>query len=300
MNILATGITGLFGRYFFLANPDPAGNCVVGTSRTAHSVDFQGKVARHLAMPFDDFAGYREVLREFKPRVIINGGSEGNVDNVQRDPAAARRSNRDFPLFLLEEAAKLKATIVQFSSNAVYDGEHAPYNEQSPHNPLHLYGELKSEIDAEVRRFPGEWILLRPIVGYGWNFPFGRKNPVTLFLPMMREGKVIRLVDDQFENPIYAADVANILWRCIERGFTGELNLAGGDPGLSRYQWMCEVAGVFELREARLERATMNDFRSLTRRPRDTTFDTSKLSRELEYHPLTVREGAAAMKKDMP
>jgi dTDP-4-dehydrorhamnose reductase len=298
VKIFATGITGLFGRYFSESNPDPTTYKIFGTSRTECPDETFKTLEFYEACPFENLDRYRELLQRIRPDVIVNAGSEGNVDNVQRDPSAGLKSNYEFPLFLLEEANKLGAKLVHFSSNSVYDGETPPYNERSPMNPLHLYGELKGKVDRQVRLSPGRWIILRPIVAYGWNFPFGRKNPVSLFLPMMLDGKPLKLVDDQFENPIYAGDVGAIMWKCLHEGFCGELNLAGADERLNRFEWMKTVASVFEIKDVKLEPTSMDSFPSLTPRPRDTHFDISKLLKDFHYRPLTVREGAEAMKVD--
>lgn len=298
MRILCTGVTGLFGRYFTESNADSQRFEIYGTSLNRRPLEAVARLAGYRPIPFSNLTEYRALLDAFRPDVIVNAGAEGNVDIAEENPLMIEPANLTFPLFLMEEAAARGVRLIHFSSNAVYDGANAPYSEQSAMAPLNQYGEFKRRADLAMRPELGRWAILRPIVGYGWNFPFGRKNPVSQFLPLLREGKPLQLVADQIENPVYAGDVARILWRIIESGFCGELNVAGGDAGLSRYDWIRSVADVFSVSDSTITKASMRDFPTIAPRPRDTRFDITKLRREFEMEPLTVTQGASAMLDD--
>src|SRR2546425_4453 len=291
-------MSGLIGRYFFESNPDPEKYQVFGTSRIPRPSGVFERLAQYEPVPFRDRRRYEELIATFRPDVIVHAGGEGNVDLVEQDPVTAHYVNYEFPLFLLEEAARNRARIVQFSSNAVYDGGHAPYHEGSAAGPLNCYGDLKNRVDIETRSFPGEWLIFRPIITYGWNFPFGRSNPVSQFVPLLREGRNLKIVRDVYENPVYAGDVAAVLWECLTLGLTGELNVGGGDQGVSRFDWICILAEVFGCDVRQITPVSLDSFTSLAPRPRDTRFDISKLLKELRYRPLTVREGADLLKRD--
>lgn len=298
MRVLVTGVSGLTGRYVINHALRPVACEIFGTSQRTHDhADFRA-LYRYEAVPFENQSRYLEIIEAFKPDVIAHLGGEGNVDLVQKNPDQYLVTNYDFPIFLLEEARRRTIRIVQFSSNAVYDGTSAPYPESAPLRPVNLYGALKKRIDLATRSLAGHALTLRPIVTYGWNYSFGRGNPVSQFVPLLAQGKPIKMVTDQFENPIYAGDVAGIFWRCVLEGVTGEFNLAGGDAGVSRYQWISTVAEVFDLNADLIQKASINDFAFLAPRPKDTRFDISRLLRDLQYQPLGIREGATAMRDD--
>ena len=304
MRILFTGITGLIGRYFLDCNPDPTKYSVMGTcaslsdgkkSLLASSLRDFGTC---IALPFDKRTGYENLIKDFKPTVIVHAGGQGNVDFVEKNPDTALDTNLHFPLFLLELADKYKIRFVHFSSNAVYDGGFAPYKESSQANPINSYGKLKKKVDDATRTFPGEWMIIRPIVAYGWNFPFSRANPVSHFLPMLEAQKPLKMAEDVYENPVYADDVARVLWRCLISDYCGELNVAGGDQGINRFQWFRMVAEVFGCNPDLVEATSLKAFPGLAPRPVDTRFDISKLLKSLNYRPLTVREGLESMLRD--
>jgi dTDP-4-dehydrorhamnose reductase len=295
VRIFFTGITGLIGRYFAESIFDRKHE-LFGTSCTDHRALFDSRFSS-AAVPAVARDRYAQLLATFRPDVIVNAASVGNVDSVERDPAAAFDTNVRFPLFLLEQASALRARFVQFSSNAVYGGDRAPYVESDAAAPLNAYGRQKALVDRETRRSGCDWMIVRPSVAYAWNFPFGRTNPVSFFLPRILRGERIRLVTDVYENPVWAGDVAAVLLRCLGSGFGGELNIAGSDSGINRFQWMSQVAEVFEVPSPRLEAVTLDAFPELAPRPKDTRFDTSRLRRELCIQTLSVREGAALMRR---
>jgi dTDP-4-dehydrorhamnose reductase len=298
MKILLTGATGLLGRYFLESDLASGKHQILGLSKTLHDgLDLPSSV-RVVAMPFESREAIRELLRRYSPDWVIHAGGEGNVDRVESEPTRFASINLEFPLFLMEESWKLRARWVTFSSNGIYGGDRAPYSETSDARPISAYGRFKAEVDAQTRHYPGHWVIFRPTVSYGWNYQFGRANPVTFFLPRMQQGNELSLVDDQFENPVYAGDVATILWRVIEEGFQGDINIGGGDSRVSRYEWMRSVARAFGYDCDLIFPARLADFPNSVLRPRDTSFDTRKLVAELRERPVDVYAGALQMKAD--
>jgi dTDP-4-dehydrorhamnose reductase len=295
MRILFTGVSGLLGKYFVQSLAPTARAQVWGAARREHAHPLLGELAGMTALPFEDLAGYRRLVREFRPEAIVHAGAEGNVDTVEKAEPTYESEQLDFVAMLLEESRTLDAKLVHFSSNAIYGGDEAPYSEAAHARPLHRYGRLKAALDQRVRESDGNWMILRPTVAYGWNFADGRKNPVSQFAPLLQAGKALRVVTDQFENPVYAGDVAAVLARALERDFRGELNVGGGDRRVSRFDWIRAVAAAFGAPDALVAPAVMADFPSLIARPEDTSFDIQKLRAVLGYEPLTVAQGAARM-----
>jgi len=298
MKIFLTGATGLLGRYFLESASAAAKHQILGLSRTVHDGLDLASAVRVVAMPFESREAISDLLRRFAPDWVIHAGGEGSVDRVENEPTRFSAINLEFPLFLMEESWKLRARWMTFSSNGIYGGDQAPYSETSEARPLNAYGRFKAEVDAQTRRYPGQWVIFRPTVSYGWNYQFGRANTVTFFLPRMQQGNEMSLVDDQFENPVYAGDVSTILWKVIEEGFQGEINVGGGDSRVSRYGWMRAVARAFGYDHNRISPARLADFPNSALRPRDTSFDTRKLVAELGERPLDVYVGALQMKRD--
>ncbi len=86
----------------------------------------------------------RKVIRETKPAVIVNAAAYTAVDEAESKPDLAMAVNGTAPGILAEEAKRLGATVVHYSTDYVFDGDkQTPYTEEDVPNPLSVYGRSK-------------------------------------------------------------------------------------------------------------------------------------------------------------
>src|SRR6266852_8127817 len=79
----------------------------------------------------------RQILQKAKPQLIVNAAAYTGVDAAETDEANALAVNAEAPRLLAEEAKKIGAVLVHFSTDYVFDGsKKAPYVETDPPNPL--------------------------------------------------------------------------------------------------------------------------------------------------------------------
>src|SRR3989304_9978589 len=87
-----------------------------------------------------DPARIAAVVRELKPGIIVNAAAYTAVDRAESEPEAAFAINAHAPGVLAEEAKRLGALLIHYSTDYVYDGaKAAPYLEDDPMNPLGVY-----------------------------------------------------------------------------------------------------------------------------------------------------------------
>jgi dTDP-4-dehydrorhamnose reductase len=294
--ILLLGSSGLFGSYTYRAL-HAVGTYEVTTVRNrSGDAGAPRDTSRRLDLSDDHHTAL--LLEQVQPDVVINCAAIGDVDRVNRAPDLARPLNVGLPMLLADRARALGYHFIHLSTNAVYDGSTAPYAEGAPHHPLHSYGAMKSEVDHFLRNHTAAVTIVRPTVGYGWHEPDGRRNPLTAVLRTLESAGTVMQVTDQFENPVYAGDVAETIVRIVAHRVRGEFNVGGADRHLSRYAWFTRVAEVFGHSAQQIVPATMADFPSHVLRPRDTTFDCSRLVRELGVVPVSVTSGAHQMRSE--
>ena len=94
----------------------------------------------------------RRVVREIKPNVIINPAAYTAVDKAESEPELAFAINTAAVQILAEEAARLGAALIHFSTDYVYDGtKKNPYVEHDDVNPVSVYGKSKLAGEAAIR-----------------------------------------------------------------------------------------------------------------------------------------------------
>ena len=186
----------------------------------------------HAGLDLADPAAVRRAVAEARPAVVVNGGAYTAVDRAEAEEAIATRINGDAPGVLAEEAARLGAALIHYSTDYVFDGtKQGPYREDDPVAPVNAYGRSKLAGERAVAAVGGAYLILRTSWVYaarGHNFP-------ATILRLAGERDELRIVDDQIGAPTWA--------RWIAEG-TGAILAAGrGDPA----GYLAERGGCYHL-----------------------------------------------------
>ncbi len=289
--VLITGVTGLLGKALAETNP---GQSLIGTY-----------LPKTYGVPFYDFPTETLDVRDgekclilfekYRPDVVIHTASVGSVDYCETHKEETWEVNVTGTQNLVHFAEKFGSRFVFISSNAVYDGERAPYRETDPVSPINYYGKLKVEGEKVVLNSPLFKTIIRPILMYGWHHPSGRPNPVTWQLSMMEKGEPVKMVDDIYCNPLYSVNCADAIWAAINKEKQGVFNIAGKNR-ISRFDFAREVAEVFGFSPSLVEAVPNSYFKEIAPRPKDTSYCVDKMEKELGVRALTSREGLLQMK----
>ncbi|HEY2338043.1 MAG TPA: NAD(P)-dependent oxidoreductase, partial [Burkholderiales bacterium] len=134
----------------------------------------------------------RLVVRDMKPDVIVNAAAYTAVDKAESEPALAMRINAEAPGVLGEEAKRLGALLVHYSTDYVFDGEKAgAYVESDPTNPLSAYGRSKLAGEQAIAASRCRHLILRTC----WVYAPRGKNFLLTILKAARERPELKVVD---------------------------------------------------------------------------------------------------------
>ena len=154
-----------------------------------------------------DLAQIRSMVRELKPSVIVNASAYTAVDKAESEPEAAFRVNAEAPGILAEEAARLDALLVHYSTDYVFDGSKpTPYVETDPTAPLGVYGRSKRAGEEAIQAAGCRSMVFRT----SWVFGARGGNFVKTILRLARERESLNVVDDQVGSPTPAALIATV------------------------------------------------------------------------------------------
>jgi dTDP-4-dehydrorhamnose reductase len=148
----------------------------------------------------------RAIVRTAAPDVIINAAAYTAVDRAESEPNLARSINAVAPGVLAEEALRLGALLVHYSTDYVFDGSKTgSWLETDATNPLNVYGETKLAGEQAVQQVGGRFLIFRTSWVYG---PHG-KNFLFSMLRLGRERDRLTIVDDQIGAPTTSGELAN-------------------------------------------------------------------------------------------
>jgi dTDP-4-dehydrorhamnose reductase len=131
---------------------------------------------------------------------------------------------------------------------------------------------------------------------YGWNHPFERSNIVTQTIMKLQKGEVMHAYDDVYTNPLFNYSCAMAIWGIIKKEKYDVFNISGAER-VSIYQLLRKVAEIFNFDGNLIKPVQQGYFNELVRRPKDTSFKTEKMEKELDLKPLSLDEGLRLMKE---
>jgi dTDP-4-dehydrorhamnose reductase len=225
-----------------------------------------------------------------KDSVIINCISMGDVDRCENNKEECEIQNYYFVKTLYESLAGHDfRRLIHFSTNAVYCGEKAPYDERSDCNPVNFYGVTKLKTDEFLLQQNDERVIVaRPITMYGKALAGGRANPVSMIIEKLMKEEKIKLVDDVYVNILFVDDLATAIGKLLDINYSGLINISGDDV-YSRYELGVELAQLLGKGTSMIEAVASKGFKTVARRPLNTSFDNS-LMKSLGVQPHSLRQ----------
>jgi dTDP-4-dehydrorhamnose reductase len=169
----------------------------------------------------------RRAIRAAAPEIIVNAAGYTTVDKAESEFDLAMRVNGVAPGVIAEEAKRLGALLVHYSTDYVFDGAHEdPYVETDPPNPVNAYGRSKLAGERAIAAVGGAYLILRT----SWIYSAQPPNFVLTILRLAREKRELAVVDDQIGSPTWARTLAAATARLLEKA-----ELARGAAGIYHF-----------------------------------------------------------------
>jgi dTDP-4-dehydrorhamnose reductase len=161
----------------------------------------------------------RKIMRDANPQLVINAAAYTAVDAAETDEANALAVNAEAPRLLAEEAKKIGALLVHFSTDYVFDGsKETPYVETDAPNPLNAYGKTKLAGEEAIRNSGVAHLIFRT----SWVYAMHGRNFLLTILRLATEREELKVVADQVGAPTCAFDLAEATIRILAGMIAGE------------------------------------------------------------------------------
>ena len=266
MNILLLGSTGQLGSELYEILPKFG---------AVHAYDYPD-------IDLSDFDGMRALIREIKPDVIYNATAYTAVDRAESDVELAEAINARGARILAEEAAKLDALLIHYSTDYVFDGtKGAPYLESDATHPLNVYGSSKLHGEQEIEAVGGSYLIFRT----SWVYSLRNESGfVKKVLGWARKNETLSIVDDQISAPTWARTLAELSTEILKEGLPALKEKSGlyhlcGKGYCSRYDWAKEILALDPAKDEQIVKemrtAKSSDFPVPAQRPTFSAMDCS-------------------------
>lgn len=186
------------------------------------------------AMDLSNLNQVREQIRKIKPDLIINPAAYTAVDKAETDVEMAMIVNAQAPAVMAEEALKLGAALIHYSTDYVFDGTSTtPYLETDATNPLNVYGKSKLAGEQAVIASGAAHLILRT----SWVYGARGKNFLLTVQRLAQDRRELRIVGDQTGTPTWCRTIADVTAHIVSRSSTAA----------DRDAWWREHGGLYHL-----------------------------------------------------
>ncbi|HEX2229658.1 MAG TPA: SDR family oxidoreductase [Candidatus Binatia bacterium] len=282
---LVIGASGLVGRSL-MSTLGHSGANVIGT--------YVNRAAAGLRqLDISDGGQVAACIAELRPRNIYLTAALTHVDYCEEHPEQARRTNVLGPLVIAQEASRLGAKLIFYSSEYVFDGAAGPYSEAAAPNPLSVYGRTKLEAETAVRDVLEDALILRTTVVFGWDRT--SKNFAMQIYERLEKGLEMIIPEDQLGTPTWTEYLAETSVRLIQKGVSGVVNVAGRDT-VPRSEFARALVKTFGGQPERVIAVSTAHLSQKAPRPLRGGLRTDKLAGLLSEAPISLEESLARLK----
>ncbi|NMM77926.1 dTDP-4-dehydrorhamnose reductase [Acidovorax sp. SRB_24] len=291
MNILLFGKGGQVGWELQRSLAVLGKVTALGRDSTGHCADFSHS------------EGIAETVRALRPDVIVNAAAHTAVDKAESEPELARLLNATTPGVLAEEAARLGAWLVHYSTDYVFDGSGSrPWVETDAPAPLSVYGRTKLEGERLIQQSGCKHLILRT----SWVYAARGGNFAKTMLRLAQERERLTVIDDQWGAPTGAdliADVtAHALRHLMQRPQDAGLYhlVAAGETTWNSYaKYVIEQAqqaqAAIKIKATEVAPVPTSAFPTPAVRPHNSRLDTRKLQATFGLTLPHWQQGVARM-----
>jgi len=223
------------------------------------------------------------VVRSVRPDVLINAAAYTAVDRAENETDAAYAINATAVAILAEEAKRVQALLVHYSTDYVFDGtKGAPYIEEDRPNPLNAYGRSKLAGEQAIRDSGGAHLILRT----SWVYSARGRNFLLTIRRLLQEKEELRVVSDQIGAPTSARGLAQATAELLRRHGAAALGDARGiyhatTSGSTSWHGFAREIARLERPDppARIVPIASSEYPTPARRPKNSRLSSEKLLR---------------------
>lgn len=176
----------------------------------------------------------RAVVRDVRPALIVNPAAYTAVDKAEEEFDLAMRINGEAPGVLAEEAKKLGAALIHYSTDYVFNGEKdGAYLEDDPTDPQNAYGRTKLAGEQAIAATGVNHLVLRT----SWVYGTRGKNFLLTMLRLGADRPELKVVADQFGAPTWSNTIATLSAHLGAQAFAAEDSAT----------WWSERSGIYHL-----------------------------------------------------
>lgn len=177
------------------------------------------------------------LVQSFRPAAIIHtvGSNRGpDMETVIRTGTG----------HITQAAQAVGARLIHLSTDSIFDGTAAPYDETALPTPVNAYGRAKAEAEAIVQT-AADAVIVRTSLIYGLK---KMGHSTRWMAKALQAGEPVTLFSNQIRNPIWVGTLCQAILALLAGDYQGTLHVAGRQA-LSRAEFSLKMLDYWQINE---------------------------------------------------
>lgn len=204
-----------------------------------------------------------EKIKRIRPQAIINCAAYTDVDGCEANQERAFLVNAEGAKHVALASAAADSRLIHLSTDYVFNGRATtPYKEDSPTDPMSIYGQSKLRGEVYIRQIGGNHLIIRT----AWLYGRGGRNFVEAILRQAAAGKEIRVVNDQRGSPTLTRDLSRAIHFLLRTGEAGIFHITNSGS-CTWYEFALRILQEKELGHIRILPISSEELSRPAKRP---------------------------------
>jgi len=237
-----------------------------------------------------------QLFHAVKPEAVIHTAALADIDFCQTHPEMARAVNVDLTHTLVDLCRATGARLVFCSTDTIFDGEHAPYDEEARPGPINFYAETKVAAEQIVASLGAQAVIARlslvvglPVLGAGNSF-------LARMIASFKDGRPVGATPHEVRTPVDVITVGQALLELAAGCHAGIFHLAGRDR-LTRFEIAQMIAARFGFPPQLVISQPVAAMPGRAARPRDVSLSNAKVCAQINTPMHTLDEALSLILK---
>jgi dTDP-4-dehydrorhamnose reductase len=238
--------------------------------------DFRVVSLNRQALDITDGDSVEKLITKEKPAFVINAAAYNKVDEAERDIQQAFEVNAFAVFFMAKASERAGAVFIHFSTDYVFGGDKEFFKEDDLPKPLNIYGESKLSGERLVEVAAEKYFIIRTSSVFGVKQSGQKANFVDKIISLAKEGKPLKVADDQIMSPTYSLDLAAKVGEVIKNPPAFGIYHVTNSGSCSWYGFAVEILRLMDIKIP-LTAVKTEELVGKAKRPKTSVLKTSAL-----------------------
>ena len=220
-----------------------------------------------------DINSVLKVVKNEKPKIILNCAAYNLVDEAEKDSSIAYRVNQSGTRNIAVAARETGVFLVHYSTDYVFDGNKGDtYTETDVTNPINQYGMSKLKGEDAVLEILDDYLIFR----LSWVYGNGNQNFIHKLSQWAEKNKELNITENEYSIPTSVNLITDVTLKSLKKKLAGLFHLTPTGVA-SRLDWANEIVNLKNL-DVKLNPVPIDFFNLPAKRPYNSAMSNHKIS----------------------